>query len=905
MACPFTAKEVVEFFMQMAGSGIGQTPTLSKTFANKGDLAAALNKHQFASGQTLSVKDSIEIADEYFDAYQKIMLDLTSGNSAIRKAQRKVIKSLNAVEAGNDFRQMISTEIHYAMLFSGSERNRRMEAVIDSIDRVGSSYNLKKLNESVYMSKLLFFKFLADVTLTTAWMSMLRRVSFLAQYRKGSDDKAPGIVRFFRNIISGTPKIGDIEFAAAVAKDILNGGIPMTTTMEAELGVAGKKGTNETVRASEFSVKPMMTPQWLQRALQWAHVPVDPYKILAPLNYAFYSASSFVARLSSRVNNAPDSWGQTLTIERQLFLELQKKELLALKDSGVTVTEAELNAAVMEKFFTKTRDQAILATDKMFEDAGIAVMDDGNDNDSQINRNGARYKRAVQEAMRAGRASLQDLETANRIALNDYFKGRMGSRPGVQSPEKAKEATAEFISQGVGGGIATLLRAGSDLLHSSFSKLFIVLRASPDVANTMANIASLRFFGYINGSTHFMENKLEFFAPYGLFKAMSLAAVTSFAKEDEKGYYNQRAYDAALRGISGIITASMIIALQKTICENLEDAKEVTPEDLKSGDALVMCGHKIPAWLFGMTGMNVQVYNLLFNRYDGNLEKVKTGLSVLTAGRFDSYGLQDLLSQYAVARSETRQEKILNQIKTLLVQAAFDMAISGLPIPTSFIKEVSGVTNPAMEAASVDQVENKAKWAFWQAIGLKELYISATEIGEPLLDYRGREVLNKTYQFSVGDGIRYDKYDDLLNENEVSGYHLYNGRWRMLYTATEKYSEEREDDPERYKVRPMTDQEYYVITKAAGTLTDAWLKDQYDWIQSLPEAKRKMALYAFFADVEQLTRETIEEMYAEGDGLKLKDVYELLEEKMFDRAIKRDDEDASFYEYGDYEKQVN
>lgn len=774
-----------------------------KRMISAAELADSLDGYEFkptgaARYQKLSKSDAKSIADAYHVEYAKLVeknyFEKSKSKSG-KDAEKDIFEYMrNSKILSQIDEKYINGLIDEAYSFQGRERELRMEKVNYELAKIQYQHNRNVWDNFVWVKQLIS---------ATFWFK-----NIITNYGR----------QLYRGAVSGKNIDSEIrkeitDYRKAIMKDTLKGGFPLSNYYQTEK--AGK--TEYEYRPEEFEASNL-----------------------------YFQMMAKIARFGNRINNALDS-KLSYTAELVYHDVIRKKvEDLFIangKDIKDESVQKEINREVSAKFFTLTREEAEKKAEQDFIAAGYTVNDNGKTSDSEkvISKDGSRFRAYVYETMVGGR-DLEALSIAHRIAMNDYFKTRMVY-------EKRQTAT-DKIDLGISGAIATMYNGIGQAIHAATNKL-------PDAIESQIVLSAV---GYINGAAAFSEQKLEN-TFYGWLKLalIKLNIDKDMSREDEI-YFEIRKKDLLIKPIIGLGQAAILYGLatvlKKTICK--DQAYKVDDKDILEGKSIVLCGVKIPGYLFGLNESSVAIYNYLGNEgFDPAVSSLLINM-LLNGGRQEQKGLFDYAKEYISATSETQKEtakrSLDNQIINKTAGAVFDYL---LPIPNRLINEATQIFTYNSEVYPLrngfKDLPNVMKYTALQSMGLKEAVLSY-EVDQPIYDYRGRKVLNSFMKFNVADGIVYDGIDELINELDVSPTALYNSRYMEVF--------KKNPDKKRF----MTDKEYGETQRAIGVAFDEWIKNNLEKIQEFtPDSQRKIIENAL-RDTENASMESVEAGVDEYDG---------------------------------------
>jgi hypothetical protein len=402
--------------------------------------------------------------------------------------------------------------------------------------------------------------------------------------------------------------------------------------------------------------------------------------------------------------------------------------------------------------------------------------------------------------------------------------------------------------------------------------------------NAIADKAIQTMFGYVNGAAAFAEQLLET-TPYGLIKAAMMKG-TKVETLEEQIYRDQRVRDLVVKPIASFALSAALIAISKSFCK--DDAKTVSNQDIQDGSGLVICGYKIPSYILGMNSVATVTYNyfhnLMVNNEDFNIKDVTTLAYLATSQRYDDKNLLTGLKDMTFGKANDDQKR---KIWETLVTNVVDGTLSTIvPFPSRPINELGALYNTMVGGKKqvsksfqfeseftpkIENIFNYTKYATYQALGLKDFLTKTTEEAGKYdyYDYRGRLMFNTPSKGILGIGIKYDKYDDLINKLSLDeGRLLFNSPYRVLYDSDYK------KDPSKDKRRYMTEKEYSLSQKASGEILDKFIKDNYEKFSNDIDKKAvEQSIKSVMVSLERATKKAVEDNNSLND-YKLK-IYEL------------------------------
>lgn len=866
MACPYTVRQVISIFRQYANN------STDPLVFDKAGLIKALTDFEFVDTDTgamakINLLGATEIANEFVDLYGTWLKNVPKSD----QLQRVLDRTMQSMGNLSTIELLVQQEIDYMLLFGPTsetiKRGERLEVALMKIHQK-KDFNANIMKENFYSTLLNSISFIKGMIIDNVAQSFFRKILSAYQMKQVPDFNFKG---------AG-------EFARTIFNDVLKGGVPINTVMEQELRGTGV--FSKSVRTSEYGSEPSKR---FGAYLKWA---------------------AFSTKWTQRINNAPDSVGQSMAMERAYFVYLNKvidkqmqlnnlsfgsngevmeitKDYIKIKDldknkvftlhltnpSKLKENRLKQSPSAWQKQFQiaagdytytvnpnlkvgskvgkeliarfKLTDAgkakqmegqgyyydmagATQAAEEMYQRAGIMVVDKGPDTDYQINRNSPRFKRSVFEMQRQGR-NMAALEAAEKTAIHDFFKNPMGVYKDVRS---GVPNYLEIPNQGIFGGVAAGTRIFADFIMPALSNTMVKIfasNASPQKQEQFQTLFRVGFFGFVNGANAYAENLLEY-SPYGLLKYGMMKAFLAksdkeMLTEAEKMFYDQRLTDLIAKPTITFLATGLVFALKMAAEESglCDGSTEPSLEDVKNGN-FVICGRRIPSWMFGMGRTWLGLYNWMLHNDKGRGSIAL--LAFLSGGRYADRTTGGLLNEYLYAQSADQAQGKLDVAKKLMVQSITD--VLALHLPGKGLIGSNSLFFPDKEVEpTLESWPQIFKWSTLQSIGMKEAVLSAT--GEyNVVDYFGRQVLNNPLKYQIGDGIKYDKYDDLINKLSLDGKDLYNGRYRKLFSDESAYSQM------NYMPRFMTEKEFHHVQKATGELFREFMERNYETLQSLP-----------------------------------------------------------------------
>lgn len=565
--------------------------------------------------------------------------------------------------------------------------------------------------------------------------------------------------------------------------------------------------------------------------------------------------------------------GKTIVVNVAPGEMVNNKELATVSYSAVGV-----QVLAMRRFFTSTPQEAYASAVKMFEDAGYIVGEQrptthesfyylGVLHTGYMNTDSAEFLRAVED-MRRNRRNAEDKMNALRIMQNDFFKSRTGYFGGEPTPN----VILNIADRGISGIPLSLELVQQDLVRNfvymattgvfmPFSQS-LAQKASVRV-EAVTSALSLAVFGFIRGAMNFVENVLEF-TPYGYLKAGIMKSAISHAGTDT-AYYQQRMTDMVARATTGAFVAAALAGIKAVIEQfgGCEESDTLSDNDVREGKVFVICGNKIPAWWTGMARGSVLSLTYLLD------DKKFTASDFIAASTFltsmDNRGASTLVGNWMAANNDASRDEAERSFYNYAAQTIAKSAVSFMPVPRSNINDAAGVLLPKSEELPAKKsVLDYARWAAMQQLGIKEIIASSSSGLYPVVDYRGREMPNPWRRYNLAKG-GYDKFDDKINRYGIGGTTLYNGRYRVLFSAEKyRFAEDKFGTEQRF----MTEKEFFYVQKSGGNLLDKYLKfDNGNGGKGLGTEKDK--LVTALKDIEDIGRGMVEKYWRAIDDDKI------------------------------------
>jgi hypothetical protein len=588
-------------------------------------------------------------------------------------------------------------------------------------------------------------------------------------------------------------------------------------------------------------------------------------RVEAPTKLA--SFRNVISRIGKKIIDTPDTLGILLNAEKWYgALSLRNK-----LDAGLSIKEAV--AKVQEEMSLRDINEAEAEVDEYFKKIGEDVNAKGF-------KNSLRYRIAVEEVRRSNR----DAEIADRAFLKSskaFYKERM-----------TKETKLGFGDTGLFGMYA---RIAGEMRDNLRAKAEANAKAGNLKSSSLQNALSLKLFGFLSGSSAFIERSLELIPIYGAIKIGALqykkgSAVDKIVKEDIK----DRQMEILTNNISAMLYFTglqLIKAIAESNCE--EYSKVNALPNIESKYRTTICGKAVP-----LLAIPPQ-YELAFGFYNYFLNKKE-----ITPDMYDVLGAFTSIFQMSRWGSDAPSSKLAKLIddaslakqrgdefssseytaKALKVGFAIatDYATTSIGLPTPTVKNIANLVDYKGEQYDIitpvgvsikssptefflKSTVNAAAYSLANAVGIQGANIYNENKNLPALDWQGRPIYTLQAGYFVGDGVQYNKIDNLLAQNEVSPPYLdpykeyeIKGKSTIIYKkdALGKTKIEHKD------VAYLNKEQFEAVQGAMIEYNQKWFEKHYDdylKYQDDEEYTNKSRLQKYFKRLETQALKAVED----------------------------------------------
>lgn len=654
------------------------------------------------------------------------------------------------------------------------------------------------------------------------------------------------------------------KFAYAYTKSLLGGAMPISDALETDVGKSPFR--------SEYATLPQTGLKgWYYRALQTWN------------------------KIGGKLINTPDTFALVANSERHI-LQLYKEKYLADGDSIREATRKAYEAIALRDETTATSE-----VDALFTELGL----------EKFNKNGSttsEYNLAVQEARRSGRDT-EIVDKAMLLSKNDLFKEIM-----------TKPSELGFIQTGLPGMLARLLDAVKRGVFGDLNK-----------AGKFKKLVAFNTFGYVNGSMAWLDKILEAHAGYALVKILAGQAQKKSVSDPEiikdisrkqiqliaKQFY-VAAVLLALQGIKKI--------LENTVCQG--DSIDEIPQTkiINSTHQFTLCGRTIPmffapqlkiaySWwdtvatlVKGEGGEDDEVLDLAFQPFIMAADESRWGETKF-------HKMMQYKTDLLESKNEVQKTETMGRMVKIGTDLGVNYANGFLPLPTRPLGEIGSLTNLAkgntvkqqdviLSTDSEGQYTNmfstiakSGKVSLYNAIGITDWMNSfGLKEGQEAIDYQGRKVGVLRNMYLVGDGVQYNKVDEMYALTGVKPPYL--SRYMKV---------EDTDQPEKYKsilsnkgyelavpkIQYLTNDEFAAAARGTARFYKEWWEENYDKVKekylSENDDDKKFIIKDVekISDVANLSKKVIDAI--DGGKTTEDDIYTYLKKNLVNpkKAIKR------------------
>lgn len=599
------------------------------------------------------------------------------------------------------------------------------------------------------------------------------------------------------------------DLANASMSNVLSGGIPATSLYQSEANIGWNKG-----RVEEFSLK---------------GTDADGNKLKA----GYFWLMKLMSKWSNRFNAAPDTRGIFSNAERHMY-QLLKEKYRELGNDEKTATQNALQDMELDD-----RQTAINMAVAKFQELGLETTKKNGKYTSELLVAASEYQRIHRD---------EDIwAKALQLSKNDFWKRNMTAA-----------SEMGFGDYGIFGLKAQAFSAIRDKLEKH-SK------------NKLASAFNLYAFGFINGAANFAEDAIERMPLYALVKLLFLQNTKGKTTDAElQRDISRRQKDIIVKNF---LTVAFFLAskmAEKMLCPDREG--KVDSGQISSGRTQIgPCG--IPVLVPPQMMAMYKMYSIIDNFTDNDEEFFDTVLNVLPVlaqsnqvglgGSIDKLG--EDMANYGVAAKQGNEVKMeqykVSGLKSVTRMGA-DMANSFLPIPSRLMAEVGvavqkgrGVTQKQQDLPfAINEKGNPLSFLrtlgkvsvanLGNVTGVSEIMIAAKGSNKNYsVDWQGRKVAQFRGSDIVGNGIQYNRNDDVLAEAGVKAPYVS----RLQNIEYEETKEEkkgflnRDVELKTKKVRFMTDEEYFNVSRALGDFNKAFMDENGDEIIEVIKSDKVVA----------------------------------------------------------------
>ena len=592
------------------------------------------------------------------------------------------------------------------------------------------------------------------------------------------------------------------KFAYAYTKSLLGGAMPVSDALETDIGKSPFRP--EYAKLSQIGFK-----GWYYRTLQkWN-------------------------KFGGKGINLPDTFGLVANSERHT-LQLYREKYLQEGDSIKEATRKAYEAIAL-------KDEAAAKTevDELFTELGIEKFGKNGNETSE-------YKLAVQEARRSNRDT-DIVDKAMLLSKNDLFKEVM-----------TKPSELGFIQTGLPGYLAR----GLDSIRRAM--LGDIHKGGP-----IRRVIAFNTFGYVNGAMAYLDKVLEAHAGYAAVKIIA-------GQVKKRGITDPQIIADITRKQIQLIAKQFFVAtslltlqalkkiLEETICKG-EDVDEIPKTQIvNSSHQFTICGRTVPmffapqlkiayAWwdtvatlVKGEGAEDEDIMSLAFQPFIMAADESRWGETKVSKLISNIKSIRD-------ANNELQKTEIIGKSVKIGTDMAINYANGFLPFPTRPVQEAGSLTNLArgndvkqqdvvLSTDAEGQYTNmfntiakNGKVSLYNAIGITD-WMNAFGIkeGQEAIDYQGRKVGTLRNMYLVGDGVQYNKVDEMYALTGVKPPYLS----RYLKTNESKESETHESllssggyNLKIDKLQYLTGDEFAAAARGTAKFYKEWWDENYDAVK--------------------------------------------------------------------------
>lgn len=551
------------------------------------------------------------------------------------------------------------------------------------------------------------------------------------------------------------------------------------------------------------------------------------------LKKGYFGLMKFYTKWSNRFNAAPDTRGIYSNAERHMYQLLKEK----YRDEGLTDEDATQKA--IEDMELDDKDTATRMAEAKFKELGLPI-------ENKRGKPTSEFKVAVQEYQRLKRDNVIWAK-ALELSKNDFWKKNM-----------TVATELGFGDYGIFGVIAQFYQALKSKLESQ-------------TKGKVSAAFSLYAFGFLNGAANFAEDAIERFPLYGLTKYLFLQARKGNVTDQELVHdIARRQKDLIVKNVTTAMFFVGMKMMENLICGDKKN-KQSTKELSETTTSIGPCG--IPVLVPPQMMAIYKVYNMIDKATDSDEDFFNTVLTILPVmaqsnemglgGSFDK--MATTIGKYSaavVAGNKVQQEEAEAKLTKETTRMAADVANSFLPIPSRMLNETGTVIERAKGQSQRQQdinfaINEKGNPKGWfntlgkitianlgNVTGVSEIMIAGFGSNKPYaMDWQGRKVVQLRGSDITGNGVQYNKNDELLIDAGVAPPYV-SRQEKIEYANTKTDTKGFLDVPVEFsdkKVRYMTDNEYYNVSKALADFNKEYFKDNYDEIKSSLDTNEKVA----------------------------------------------------------------
>lgn len=594
------------------------------------------------------------------------------------------------------------------------------------------------------------------------------------------------------------------KFAYAYTKSLLGGAMPVSDALETDIGKSPFRPEYSKLSQSGFK-------GWYYKALQTWN------------------------KFGGKLINTPDTFALVANSERHT-LQLYKEKYLQEGDSIKEATKKAYEAITL-----KDEAAARSEIDDLFTDLEIEKLNKSGNETSE-------YKLAVQEARRSNRET-DIVDKAMLLSKNDLFKEVM-----------TKPSDLGFIQTGLPGYLARGLDAIRKATLGDIHK-----------AGTIRRVIAFNTFGYVNGAAAYLDKVLEAHAGYAAVKII-------MGQIKKKGVTDPQIIADITRKQNQLVAKQFFVAtsllalqavkkiLEETICKG-EGVDEIPKTQIvNSSHQFTICGRTIPmffapqlkiayAWwdtigslVKGEGAEDEDIMSLAFQPFIMAADESRWGETKFSKLMGNIRSIRD-------ANNEVQKTEIIGKSVKIGTDLALNYVNGFLPFPTRPIQEVGSGVNLLAKGNDVKQqdvvlstdskgqytnmfntIAKNGKVSLYNAIGITD-WMNAFGIKEGLeaIDYQGRKIGTLRNMYLVGDGVQYNKVDEMYALTAVKPPYLSrylkpestDGEVEIHESILSAGGYKRNID----KLQYLTNDEFSVAAKATAKFYKEWWDTNYDKVK--------------------------------------------------------------------------